>query len=412
MALIVQKYGGTSVGDTERIRRVADRVIRTKEAGNQVVVVVSAMAGETNRLVGLAGELSDRPSEREMDVILSTGEQVTIGLLSIAINAMGHGARSFTGSQVRITTDSAFSRARIQRIDDEAVRAALERGEVVVVAGFQGTDEAGNITTLGRGGSDTSGVAIAAALGADLCEICTDVDGVFTTDPNVVPTARKLSRISYDEMLEMASLGAKVLQIRAVLFAKKYNVPLHVRSSFNENEGTIVTKEEDIMEALVVSGVTYNRNEAKITVVGVPDQPGVAAKLFGPITACNIIVDMIVQNVGMDGQADVTFTVPKTDFEKALECTQSAARELKARSVASDDSIAKVSIVGMGMKNHAGVASRMFEILSKEGINIQMISTSEIKVSCVIHDKYTELAVRALHEGFELGKEPPRAEKI
>lgn len=410
MALIVQKYGGTSVGDTDRIKRVAERVIRTKEAGNDVVVVVSAMAGETNRLSGLAADLCESPREREMDVILSTGEQVTSGLLCIALDAMGQRARSFTGSQVGIVTDSSHSRARIRKIDDRSVREALARGEVVVVAGFQGVDGEGNITTLGRGGSDTSAVAVAAALGADLCEIYTDVDGVFTTDPDIVPSARKLDRVSYDEMLEMASLGAKVLQTRSVLFAKRYNVPLRVRSSFNENEGTLVTREEDIMEALVVSGVTYNRDEAKITVVGVPDQPGVAAKLLVPITDCSVIVDMIVQNIGTDGHTDLTFTVPKADFRKALACTEETARALGARHVISDDRIAKVSIVGMGMKNHAGVASRMFDLLSREGINIQMISTSEIKVSCVIDDKYTELAVRALHEGFELGKEPARAE--
>lgn len=410
MALIVQKYGGTSVGDTDRIKRVAERVIRTKEAGNDVVVVVSAMAGETNRLSGLAADLCESPREREMDVILSTGEQVTSGLLCIALDAMGQRARSFTGSQVGIVTDSSHSRARIRKIDDRPVREALARGEVVVVAGFQGVDGEGNVTTLGRGGSDTSAVAVAAALGADLCEIYTDVDGVFTTDPGIVPSARKLDRVSYDEMLEMASLGAKVLQTRSVLFAKRYNVPLRVRSSFNENEGTLVTREEDIMEALVVSGVTYNRDEAKITVVGVPDQPGVAAKLLVPITDCSVIVDMIVQNIGTDGHTDLTFTVPKADFRKALACTEETARALGARQVISDDRIAKVSIVGMGMKNHAGVASRMFDLLSREGINIQMISTSEIKVSCVIDDKYTELAVRALHEGFELGKEPARAE--
>ena len=410
MALIVQKYGGTSVGDTDRIKSVAERVIRTKEAGNEVVVVVSAMAGETNRLSGLAAELCESPREREMDVILSTGEQVTSGLLCIALEAMGQRARSFTGSQVGIVTDSSHSRARIQKIDDRSVRDALGRGEVVVVAGFQGADGEGNITTLGRGGSDTSAVAVAAALEADVCEIYTDVDGVFTTDPGVVPSARKLDRVSYDEMLEMSSLGAKVLQTRSVLFAKRYNVPLRVRSSFNDNEGTLVTREEDIMEALVVSGVTYNRDEAKITVVGVPDQPGVAAKLLVPITDCNVIVDMIVQNIGSDGHTDLTFTVPKGDFRKALACAEETARGLGARKVISDDRIAKVSIVGMGMKNHAGVASRMFDLLSREGINIQMISTSEIKVSCVIDDKYTELAVRALHEGFELGKEPARAE--
>jgi aspartate kinase len=411
MALIVQKYGGTSVGDAGRIRNVASRVIRAKDAGNDVVVVVSAMAGETNRLVALAQEMADLPDEREMDVVLATGEQVTIGLLAIAIKRMGHGARSFTGSQVRILTDSAFTKARIRKIDDNAMRVALARGEVVVVAGFQGIDEHGNVTTLGRGGSDTSAVALAAALRADVCEIYTDVDGVYTTDPNIVPTARKLDRVSYDEMLEMASLGAKVLQTRSVLFAKKYNVPIHVRSSFHDGEGTLVTREEDIMEELVVSGVTYNRDEAKITVVGVPDQPGVAAKLFGPITARNVIVDMIVQNVGSDGHTDLTFTVAKGDFKKALESAESTARALQARRVVSDDRIAKVSIVGMGMKNHAGVASRMFDLLAKEGINIQMISTSEIKVSCVIEDKYTELAVRTLHEGFGLGKEAARAEK-
>jgi aspartate kinase len=410
MALIVQKYGGTSVGDAARIARVADRVIRAREAGNDVVVVVSAMAGETNRLVALARQMAETPDEREMDVVLATGEQVTIGLLAIAIKGRGRGARSFTGSQVRILTDSAFTKARIQKIDDRAIRDALARGEVVIVAGFQGIDGHGNVTTLGRGGSDTSAVALAAALRADVCEIYTDVEGVFTTDPNIVPSARKLDRVSYDEMLEMASLGAKVLQTRSVLFAKKYNVPLHVRSSFHDGEGTIVTREEDIMEELVVSGVTYNRDEAKITVVGVPDQPGVAAKLFGPITSGNVIVDMIVQNVGTDGHTDLTFTVAKGDFRKALESAQGTARDLGARAVISDDRIAKVSIVGMGMKNHAGVASRMFELLAREGINIQMIGTSEIKVSCVIDDKYAELAVRTLHEGFGLGKEAVRRE--
>lgn len=412
MALIVQKYGGTSVADPGRIKKVAERVVRTKEEGNEVVVVVSAMAGETNRLLQLAASVSENPSEREMDVILSTGEQVTIGLLTIALRSMGHGARSFTGSQVRILTDSTHTRARIQTIDDSAMREALDQGDVVVVAGFQGIDGEGNITTLGRGGSDTSAVAIAAALGAEVCEICTDVDGVYTTDPGIVPSARKLDRISYDEMLEMASLGARVLQTRSVLYAKKFNVPIHVRSSFNGNEGTFVTREEDIMEALVVSGVTYNRDEAKITVVGVPDQPGVAAKILRPITDCNIIVDMIVQNIGTDGRADLTYTVSKGDFRKALECTETAARGLGAERVISDDRIAKVSIVGMGMKNHAGVATRMFELLSEEGINIQMISTSEIKVSCVIDDKYAELAVRALHDGFELGKESARPENL
>jgi aspartate kinase len=410
MALIVQKYGGTSVGDVERIRNVARRVIRVKEAGNDVVVVVSAMAGETNRLVALAQQMAEMPDEREIDVVMATGEQVTIGLLAMAIKGLGHGARSFTGSQVRILTDSAHTKARIRRIDDNAMRVALARGEVVVVAGFQGIDEHGNVTTLGRGGSDTSAVALAAALRADVCEIYTDVDGVFTTDPNIVPGARKLDRVSYDEMLEMASLGAKVLQTRSVLFAKKYNVPIHVRSSFHDGEGTLVTREEDIMEELVVSGVTYHRDEAKITVVGVPDQPGVAAKLFGPITARNIIVDMIVQNVGSDGRTDLTFTVSRGDLKRALEIVQNTARDLNARGVLSDDRIAKVSIVGMGMKNHAGVASRMFDLLAKEGINIQMISTSEIKVSCVIEDKYTELAVRTLHEGFGLSKEAARAE--
>ncbi len=410
MALIVQKYGGTSVGDAERIRNVARRVIRVKEAGNDVVVVVSAMAGETNRLVALAQQMADVTDDREMDVVMATGEQVTIGLLAMAIKGLGHGAHSFTGSQVRILTDSAHTKARIRKIDDNAMRVALARGEVVVVAGFQGIDEHGNVTTLGRGGSDTSAVALAAALRADVCEIYTDVDGVYTTDPNIVPGARKLDRVSYDEMLEMASLGAKVLQTRSVLFAKKYGVPIHVRSSFHEGEGTLVTREEDIMEELVVSGVTYNRDEAKITVVGVPDQPGVAAKLFGPITARNIIVDMIVQNVGSDGRTDLTFTVARGELRRALEIVQDTARELGARGVLSDDRIAKVSIVGMGMKNHAGVASRMFDLLAKEGINIVMIGTSEIKVSCVIEDKYAELAVRALHEGFGLSKDAARAE--
>jgi aspartate kinase len=403
MALVVQKYGGTSVGDAERILNVAKRVIRTREQGNQVVVVVSAMAGETDRLLRLAQQIAKIPDERELDVLVSTGEQVSIALLAIAIKDMGFDAKSYLGFQIKIATDSAFGKARITSIDSERIQNDLKNGRIVVIAGFQGADESDNITTLGRGGSDTTGVAIAAALKADVCEIYTDVDGVYTTDPNLCPKARKLSRISYDEMLEMASLGAKVLQIRSVEFAKKYDVPIHVRSSFNDNPGTIVCKEEKEMEQVVVSGVTYNKNEAKIEVMRVPDVPGVAAKLFKPIADANIVVDMIIQTSSVEkGCANVAFTVPKPDFVKTLQIIKEAMKEIGAKEVQANKDIAKVSIIGVGMRSHSSVATKMFTALAKEGINIDMISTSEIKISCVINSKYTELAVRALHDAFEL----------
>ena len=404
MALIVQKYGGTSVGNIERIKNVARRVARTYNEGNQVVVVLSAMSGETNRLVGLCNEASEFPIGREYDVVISTGEQVTIGLLSIVLKEMGHKAKSFMGHQVPVVTDSQFGSARIESIDPKRMRDELDRGVIVVVAGFQGIDPEGNITTLGRGGSDTTAVALAAALKADLCEIYTDVDGVYTTDPNICHEARKLKKVSYDEMHEMASLGAKVLQTRSVEFAKKYEVPVMVRSSFNDAEGTLVCKEDREMEKVVVSGITYNKNEAKISVLRVPDRPGIAAKLFRPLTESGMNIDMIVQNISHDAHTDLTFTVSKEDFKRALKLVQETAGQIEARDVIGDPNIAKVSIVGAGMRSHAGVASRMFEVMSKEGINIQMISTSEIKISIVIDVKYTELAVRVLHEAFGLGK--------
>ncbi len=407
MALIVQKYGGTSVGDLERIRRVAGRIARSREAGHRLVVVVSAMAGETNRLLALAGELTASPDERETDALVATGEQVTAALTALALKTQGVPARSFLGHQVRIETDSAHGRARIVRVDQERLRRALEAREVAVVAGFQGVDGEGSITTLGRGGSDTSAVALAAALGADACEIYTDVDGVYTTDPRIVPRARKLDRIAYDEMLELASLGAKVLQIRSVEFAKRYRVPVHVRSSFNDNEGTWVVEEDPSMEEVSVAGVTYDRDQAKLTLLRVPDRPGVAARLFGPIARAGIVVDMIIQNASADGTTDLTFTVHRGDYEKARALVEATGREIGAQGVTGERDIAKVSIVGVGMRSHSGVASRMFHTLSREGINIQMISTSEIAVSCVIEDKYTELAVRALHDAFELGSERP-----
>jgi aspartate kinase len=407
MALIVQKFGGTSVGSVERIRNVAGRVKRHRDRGDDVVVVVSAMSGETNRLVALAEETAARPSPRELDVLLSTGEQVTIALLCMALQDMGCDARSYTGAQVHIRTDSAHSKARIMDIDHARVCADIEAGRVVVVAGFQGVDEAGNITTLGRGGSDTTAVAMAAALKADECQIFTDVDGVYTTDPRVEPKARKLERITFEEMLEMASLGSKVLQIRAVEFAGKYNVPLRVLSSFEEaGEGTLITLEENGVEAAKIAGIAFNRDEAKLTVRGVPDQPGVAYKILGPIGDANIEVDMIVQNIAEDDTTDFTFTVNRTDHDKALGILQKTAAELGARRVVDDDRIVKISLVGVGMRSHAGIASKMFATLSKEGINIQMISTSEIKISVVVDEKYLELGVRALHEAFGLGEEP------
>ena len=399
--LIVQKYGGTSVANADRIRNVARRVVENVEAGHRVAVVVSAMAGVTDSLVALARDLGgDPPNPREYDVLVSTGEQQTIALLAMAIGQLGHEARSCTGAQMGMRTDGMHSRARIEEIDRDVLLETLEGGAVAVLAGFQGTDDAGNITTLGRGGSDTSAGAVAAAIGADACEIYTDVDGVYTTDPNVVPAARKLERVTYDEMIEMASLGAKVLQIRSVRFAMRYGVPIHVRSSFNHSEGTWVVPEEEGMEGLVVSGVTYNRNEAKIRVRTVKDIPGIAAKLFSPLSDEGIVVDVILQNLAQDGTTDMTFTVPRDDYARALEITRQTGSGLGAQAVEGDEDIAKVSIVGLGMKDHAGVASRMFQVLADEGINIQLITTSEIKVSVVIEEKYTELAVRALHAAF------------
>jgi aspartate kinase len=413
VALIVQKYGGTSVGDPDRIRNVARRVVDTVKAGHRVAVVVSAMSGQTDALVALARELGgDDPDPREYDQIVSTGEQVTIALLAMAIQRLGQPARSFTGFQMGMRTDTAHTRARIERIDTDVLRNALDRGQVAVLAGFQGIDEAGNVTTLGRGGSDTSAVAVAAALRADVCEIYTDVDGVYTSDPRIVPAARKLARVSYEEMLEMASLGAKVLQIRSVRFAMRYAVPLHVRSSFNDSTGTWVVPEEQVMEELVVSGVTYNRNEAKIRVRGVRDVPGVAARLFSPLAEDGVVVDMIIQNLSQDGATDLTFTVPRDAYTRSLELARKTGREIGAQAVDGDPEIAKVSIVGLGMRDHAGVATRMFQALADEGINIQLISTSEIKVSVVIEEKYTELAVRALHAEFvEAGAAAPAAER-
>jgi len=407
VALIVQKYGGTSVANLDRIANVANRVIASRQAGNDLVVVLSAMSGETDRLIDLAKKINPNPHEREMDVLISTGEQVTVALLSMMLNHLSIPARSFLGSQVKIITDNAFTRARITDIEKEQINRELKRGTVVVVAGFQGVDGDGNITTLGRGGSVTTAVALAAALSADLCEIYTDVDGVYTTDPNICPNARRLDKISYDEMLEMASLGAKVLHTRSVEFAKKYNVPLVVKSSFTDGTGTIVTGEDKDMEQVVVSGIAYNVNEAKVTIRGVPDKPGIASRIFGMIAGSGIIVDMIIQNVGADNSADITFTVPRADLKKATQILDGLKGELEAAEIVADENIAKVSIVGVGMRSHAGVASRMFQALAKEGINILMISTSEIKVSCAIERKYTELAVRVLHEEFDLGGDSP-----
>jgi aspartate kinase len=403
MSLLVQKYGGTSVGTIDRIKHVAQKVRAAKMAGNDLVVVVSAMAGETNRLIDLAHQISELPDEREKDVLLASGEQVSVALLTLALKELGQPARSYLGHQVRIGTDRAYGKARIKNIDSSKIRAALKAGEVVVVAGFQGVDEDDNITTLGRGGSDTSAVALAAFLHADACEIYTDVEGVFTTDPNICAEARKLQRVSYDEMIELASSGAKVLEIRSVEFAKKFSVPVHVRSTFNDIEGTWLMKEDSSMDDVLVSGVSYDKNEAKIMLQRVPDRPGLAAQIFGPIAAANIIVDMIIQNASEDGTTDLTFTVPKADHKKALAIVERLIPSLQARGVQVDTDIAKVSVVGVGMRTHAGVAARMFEVLAAEGINIEMISTSEIKISVAINAKYTELAVRALHEAF-IGK--------
>ena len=408
MALIVQKYGGTSVASTERIRAVAERVAKFKMLGHQVVVVLSAMSGETNRLIGLAKDIQAIPDPRELDVLVSTGEQVTIALLAMALKDLGLKAKSYTGTQVRILTDDAHTKARILNIDEANLRADLDSGHVIVVAGFQGVDAAGNITTLGRGGSDTTGVALAAALKADECQICTDVDGVYTTDPRIVPEARRLNTITFEEMLEMASLGSKVLQIRSVEFAGKYKVKLRVLSSFEESgDGTLITFEEnDTMEQAIISGIAFNRDEAKITVQGVPDRPGIAYQILGPVADANIDVDMIVQNVGHANTTDFTFTVHRNDFAKAMAIVQNTAAAIGAREVSGDDKIAKVSIVGVGMRSHVGIARQMFETLAKENINLQMISTSEIKISVVVEDKYMELAVRALHVAFELDKVP------
>lgn len=403
MALIVQKYGGTSVGSPERIQAVAERIERFHKAGDQVVVVVSAMSGETNRLIALANEISKHPNKREIDVLLSTGEQVTIALLSMALQERGLKARSYTGWQIPLVTDSAHTKARIESIDQDKVRADLNNGAVVVVAGFQGIDENNNITTLGRGGSDTTAVALAAALNADECQIYTDVDGVYTTDPRVVDKAKRLDVITFEEMLEMASQGSKVLQIRAVEFAGKYNVPLRVLSSFKEGNGTLITVDDEVdMEKPVISGIAFTRDEGKLTLRGVPDTPGIAYKILGPIGDANIEVDMIVQNLGADGTTDFTFTVPRNDMERAKEILDQMQNELKAREVITNDKIAKIALVGVGMRSHAGVASKMFACLANEGINIEMIATSEIKISVVVSEKYLELAVRALHSAFEL----------
>jgi len=404
MALIVQKYGGTSVGSPERIKNVAKRVAKFRADGHQVVVVVSAMSGETNRLLALAKEITAKPDPRELDVVVSTGEQVTIGLLALALQEIGVAAKSYTGGQVKILTDDAFTKARILSIDEAAMRRDLDAGKVVVVAGFQGVDADGNITTLGRGGSDTTGVALAAALKADECQIYTDVDGVYTTDPRIVPEARKLDTVTFEEMLEMASLGSKVLQIRSVEFAGKYKVKLRVLSSFEEGgEGTLITVEENRnMEQPVISGIAFNRDEAKITVLGVPDQPGIAYQILGPVAEANVDVDMIIQNAGRDGTADFSFTVARGDLDKTLNVLDRVKAVIGAKAIESDKTMCKVSLVGVGMHSHPGIAARMFRTLSEEAINIRMISTSEIKVSVVIDEKYLELAVRVLHRAFEL----------
>ncbi len=408
MALIVQKYGGTSVANPDRIANVANRVIQAWRDGHKMVVVLSAMAGETDRLIALGKELAEDPEPRELDVLLATGEQVTVSLFSIFLHSQGVPATSLLSHQARIYTDRAYGRARILGIDTARIKEELKKNRVVTVAGFQGVDEVGNITTLGRGGSDTTAVAMAAALKADLCEIYTDVDGVYTADPRICPKARKLEQITYDEMLEMASLGAKVLEIRSVGFARRYEVPLVVRSSFTEAPGTLVTVEDEEMEIVPVSGVALSRNDARVTITRVPDRPGIAVRLFRPVADANIVVDMIIQNTSIEGYTDLTFTVPQGDLKKTMELIRPVADEVGAQQVVGDENIAKISIVGVGMKNNAGVAVRMFEALSGENINILMISTSEIKISCVIEDKYGELAVRVLHDAFDLGQPPPK----
>jgi aspartate kinase len=404
MALIVQKFGGTSVANIEKIKNVAAKAIREKKAGNDVVVVLSAMAGETDRLIALANQAADSPNEREYDSLISTGEQITVSLLSIVLNSLGYRARSFLGFQVKILTDKAYKKARISLIDTEAIKKELKHGTIAVVAGFQGIDEDNNITTLGRGGSDTSAVALAAALKADQCDIFTDVDGVYTTDPNICSKARRLDKISYDEMLEMAMTGAKVLQPRSVEMAKKYNVPVYVKSTFSDEGGTLVTKEDKEMEREVISGITYDRDQAKITVVHIPDKPGVAASLFTPLSEHNISVDMIIQNVSAEGFTDLTFTVSKKEMKEAQKIVDATAKAVGAKKVEVDDDVAKVSIIGVGMVSHSGVAAKMFKTMANESVNIMMISTSEIKISCIIKRKYTELAVTALHDAFGLEK--------
>lgn len=404
MGLIVQKFGGTSVADLDRIRNVAKRVARTFDQGNDVVVILSAMAGVTDNLIRMAHQVTESPDKRELDVLLATGEQTTAALLAMTLRAMNYAAESILGHQAKVVTDCAFGNARILDIGADPIRALVQGRKIVVMAGFQGCDINGNITTLGRGGSDTSAVAIAAAIKADICEIYTDVDGIYTTDPNICPRARKMARVSYDEMLEMASLGAKVLQIRSVEFAKKYNVPVHVRSSFSDEEGTMVVNEEASMEKLLVSGVTCDKNQARITLKKVPDQPGVAAKVFSPVSEAGIVIDMIIQNMRSGGQTDLTFTVPETDFKQAMAIAEQVAKEIGAEEVLGDQNIAKVSVVGVGMKNHSGVAAKMFATLASENINIRLISTSEIRISCVVTEKYAELAVRVLHSAFGLDR--------
>jgi aspartate kinase len=404
MALYVYKFGGTSVGSVERIKMVAEKVKKAQDLGDQIIVVLSAMSGETNRLIALAKEMQLQPTDREMDVLISTGEQVTVALLTMALHDLGCDATSYTGSQVKILTDSTYTKARIRQIEDTKIHADLDAGKIVVVAGFQGVDEGGNITTLGRGGSDTTAVALAAALKADECHIYTDVDGVYTTDPRVEPKARRLKQITFEEMLEMASLGSKVLQIRSVEFAGKYNVALRVLSSFQEGSGTLITYEDSQMESALISGIAFNRDEAKLTITGVPDLPGVAFKILGPVADANIEVDMIIQNIADDATTDFTFTVHRNDYERAKAILEATCAQLGARKVTGDNSIVKVSIVGVGMRSHAGIASTMFKTLAAEGINIRMISTSEIKISVVVDEKYMELAVRALHTAFELDK--------
>ncbi len=406
MALIVQKFGGTSVGSIEKIRDVAQRVLEYYKEGNQMIVVLSAMAGQTDSLIQLAKKMTDDPSSRELDVLMATGEQVSVALFAMALRSMGYKACSLLGFQVPILTDRLYGKARIHDIDTARIQKELDKGCIVVVAGFQGLDEEGNITTLGRGGSDTTAVALAAAIKADMCEIFTDVNGVYTTDPNICPKARKLETISYDEMLEMASLGAKVLEIRSVEFAKKFNVPIHVRSTFSKERGTMVIAETRDMEKVLVSGVTYNKNEARVTIKKVPDRPGTAAQIFEPIFRVGVVVDMIVQNTSEEGFTDLTFTVPKADFHRTMKSVSEVAGRIGAEKVLGDEDIAKVSIIGVGMRNHAGVAQKMFHVLASENINIMMISTSEIKISCIIEEKYTELAVRVLHRAFGLEDEP------